>query len=48
MIQNFFFRSAVKEAALWNLQNKVMSKDSKEDKPFILYDNGNKIKVVFK
>lgn len=43
MVTGFFFRSAVSCAALWNLKMKIMA-----NKQVIFYDNGTKIKAVFK
>lgn len=48
MVTGFLFRSAVSCAALWNLKMKIMAKEPKDDKKVIFYDNGTKIKAVFK
>lgn len=48
MMQNFIFRSAVNGAALWNLLQKLHEEKKPEKKMLAFYDNGSKIKTVFK
>ena len=48
MVGNFFFRCAVSSAALWNMKMKLLPQEPRKEKAVIFYDNGTKIKAVFK
>lgn len=49
MIENFFFRSAVIDAALWKMYQKLKNPPvEKKERLVTIYDNGKQFKAVIK